>query len=226
VLLRVASRSRAAPPQTRFCTKYRHRDGALVLKVTDDVRVRRQAPRAQALPLALTATARAVACSALPTPQCLKYKTDQASDLKKVEKMNALCLALMARGLGASAGALRFALRRDSRSQRLRAHATRATDAHTPRALRRGAAGGAADAGRRGAEGGGGKACAAAAAAAARQGLRPQRLSRAAAADTPRAARAACRLRSRPETTALALHLVHAWWPAIVACVLQHGSAA
>jgi hypothetical protein len=37
--------------------------------------------------------------------QCLKYKTDQASDLKKVEKMNALCLTLMARGLSASAGA-------------------------------------------------------------------------------------------------------------------------
>ena len=29
----------ARTPQTRFCTKYRHSDGVLVLKVTDDVRV-------------------------------------------------------------------------------------------------------------------------------------------------------------------------------------------
>jgi len=51
----------------------------------------------------------AVSCRlTLPLPrcaQCLKYKTDQAADLKKVEKLNALCLSLMGRGLGASPGA-------------------------------------------------------------------------------------------------------------------------
>jgi hypothetical protein len=56
-----------------------------------------------------THAAHAVSCRlTLPLPrcaQCLKYKTDQAADLKKVEKLNALCLSLMGRGLGASPGA-------------------------------------------------------------------------------------------------------------------------
>ena len=37
---RVGSRAPCRRRQTRFCTKYRHKDGALVLKVTDDVQVR------------------------------------------------------------------------------------------------------------------------------------------------------------------------------------------
>ncbi|XP_066910949.1 signal recognition particle 9 kDa protein-like [Clytia hemisphaerica] len=45
------------PSQARFCTKYRHCDGKLVIKMTDD-------------------------------KVCLKYRTDQAQDVKKLEKLN------------------------------------------------------------------------------------------------------------------------------------------
>ncbi|XBI36870.1 hypothetical protein VPH35_122312 [Triticum aestivum] len=53
--------------QTRYCMKYRHCDGKLVLKVTDD-------------------------------RECLKFKTDQAQDAKKMEKLNNIFFALMTRG--------------------------------------------------------------------------------------------------------------------------------
>ncbi|QCE11422.1 signal recognition particle subunit SRP9 [Vigna unguiculata] len=52
---------------TRYVMKYRHCDGKLVLKVTDN-------------------------------RQCLKYKTDQAQEAKKMEKLNNMFFALMARG--------------------------------------------------------------------------------------------------------------------------------
>ncbi|XP_071691083.1 signal recognition particle 9 kDa protein-like [Rutidosis leptorrhynchoides] len=55
------------PDKTRYVMKYRHSDGKLVLKVTDD-------------------------------KQCLKFKTDQAQDAKKMEKLNNIFFTLMARG--------------------------------------------------------------------------------------------------------------------------------
>ncbi|CAI9091220.1 OLC1v1026185C1 [Oldenlandia corymbosa var. corymbosa] len=55
------------PEKTRYSMKYRHCDGQLVLKVTDD-------------------------------KQCLKFKTDQAQDAKKMEKLNNIFFTLMARG--------------------------------------------------------------------------------------------------------------------------------
>ncbi|KAI7754591.1 hypothetical protein M8C21_003719 [Ambrosia artemisiifolia] len=58
---------RASPQTTRYVMKYRHSDGKLVLKVTDD-------------------------------KQCLKFKTDQAQDAKKMEKLNNIFFTLMARG--------------------------------------------------------------------------------------------------------------------------------
>ncbi|KAK3036858.1 hypothetical protein RJ639_031476, partial [Escallonia herrerae] len=58
---------RANPEKTRYCTKYRHCDGKLVLKVTDD-------------------------------KECIKFKTDQAQDAKKMEKLNNIFFTLMARG--------------------------------------------------------------------------------------------------------------------------------
>ncbi|KAK1428376.1 hypothetical protein QVD17_17209 [Tagetes erecta] len=58
---------RASPQNTRYVMKYRHSDGKLVLKVTDD-------------------------------KECLKYKTDQAQDAKKMEKLNNIFFTLMARG--------------------------------------------------------------------------------------------------------------------------------
>ncbi|XP_047326788.1 signal recognition particle 9 kDa protein-like [Impatiens glandulifera] len=58
---------RASPESTRHVMKYRHCDGKLVLKVTDD-------------------------------RECLKFKTDQAQDAKKMEKLNNIFFTLMARG--------------------------------------------------------------------------------------------------------------------------------
>ncbi|CAI5519256.1 unnamed protein product, partial [Closterium sp. Naga37s-1] len=51
----------------RYVSKYRHCDGKLVLKATDD-RV------------------------------CIKFRTDQAQDAKKMERLNNLLFTLMARG--------------------------------------------------------------------------------------------------------------------------------
>ncbi|CAM8927499.1 unnamed protein product [Rhodiola kirilowii] len=58
---------RADPEATRYQMKYRHCDGKLVAKVTDN-------------------------------KECIKYKTDQAQDLKKLEKLNNMFFTLMARG--------------------------------------------------------------------------------------------------------------------------------
>ncbi|KAI3526654.1 hypothetical protein L1887_05914 [Cichorium endivia] len=58
---------RANPEKTRYVMKYRHSEGKLVLKVTDD-------------------------------KECLKFKTDQAQDAKKMEKLNNIFFTLMARG--------------------------------------------------------------------------------------------------------------------------------
>ncbi|GBG61060.1 hypothetical protein CBR_g18652 [Chara braunii] len=61
---------RSNPVGTRYVTKYRHCDGKLVLKVTNDF-------------------------------VCLKYKTDQLQDARKMEKLNNLFLTLMSRGVDA-----------------------------------------------------------------------------------------------------------------------------
>jgi signal recognition particle subunit SRP9 len=58
---------KANPLRTRYVVKYRHVDGKLSVKVTDDF-------------------------------TCLKYKTNQQSDLKKVERLNNLLFHLMATG--------------------------------------------------------------------------------------------------------------------------------
>eukprot|EP00850_Spirogloea_muscicola_P011217 SM000069S20654 [mRNA] locus=s69:57225:58159:+ [translate_table: standard] len=77
---------RAEPLRTRYVMKYRHCQGQLVLKVTDDNVVRH------------------VGSAAAPEAgrdRCLKYKTDQAQDARKMEKLNNLFFTLMARGLEA-----------------------------------------------------------------------------------------------------------------------------
>ncbi|KAL8513726.1 hypothetical protein ACS0TY_013002 [Phlomoides rotata] len=58
---------RSNPEKTRYVMKYRHSDGKLVLKVTDD-------------------------------KECIKFKTDQAQDAKKMEKLNNVFFTLMAHG--------------------------------------------------------------------------------------------------------------------------------
>mmetsp|Transcript_9825 Transcript_9825/g.31909 ORF Transcript_9825/g.31909 Transcript_9825/m.31909 type:complete len:106 (-) Transcript_9825:69-386(-) len=62
---------RADPMGTRYVTKYRHCDGKLVLKVTDD-------------------------------KVCLKFKTDQLVDLKKMDKLNNLFFTVMVKGPAAT----------------------------------------------------------------------------------------------------------------------------
>ena len=54
----------ADPMKVRVVMKYRHCDGNLCIKVTDDT-------------------------------TCLQYKTDQAQDVKKIEKLNSKLMRLM-----------------------------------------------------------------------------------------------------------------------------------
>merc|ERR1739848_159409 len=58
---------RSKPLDCRYTVKYKHNEGKMVLKVTDD-------------------------------SQCWTYKTNQASDLKKMEKLNHVLTAIMTRG--------------------------------------------------------------------------------------------------------------------------------
>lgn len=58
---------RAEPLRTRCVTKYRHCDGKLEIKVTDD-------------------------------RECLKFKTDQAQDLKRLEKLSQLVFTISVHG--------------------------------------------------------------------------------------------------------------------------------
>lgn len=55
---------KSRPMETRYSIKYRHKDGKLVLKVTDDV-------------------------------VCLMFKTDQQSDLRKLERLSYVFMGLM-----------------------------------------------------------------------------------------------------------------------------------
>ncbi|KAG2484400.1 hypothetical protein HYH03_016814 [Edaphochlamys debaryana] len=58
---------KARPIETRYTIKFRHKEGKVVLKVTDD-------------------------------RTCLKYKTDQQVDLRKIERITSIFFPLMACG--------------------------------------------------------------------------------------------------------------------------------
>jgi len=102
---------RSDPLRVRYVLKYKHREGKLQLKVTDDKVVRAWLAGAAACgelkcsvaPRTLADVCRPWVCWA----QCLQYQTDQIADLRKVEKLNERLFALMARGEEA-AGALRI----------------------------------------------------------------------------------------------------------------------
>ncbi|KAJ4834900.1 hypothetical protein Tsubulata_047365 [Turnera subulata] len=108
---------RADPDSTRYVMKYRHCDGKLVLKVTDNkevsvffvlfffFRLR------QVVLIAWVYRSGTHWCSfdsvdnsfshlmnCFTFCQCLKFKTDQAQDAKKMEKLNNLFFTLMSRG--------------------------------------------------------------------------------------------------------------------------------
>jgi len=73
----------ANPGGTRYSVKYRHTEGKLVLKVTDDV-------------------------------ACLKYKTDQQQDVKRMEKLNTEMFRMMIRGASGKVGDEEYAAARES----------------------------------------------------------------------------------------------------------------
>ena len=89
---------RSNPLKARFVTKYRHCDGKLVLKVTDDSTVSCCGRAAHAACRQLLLARAPHAPHTRPSLQCLQYKTDQQADLKKIEKLNRVFFALMATG--------------------------------------------------------------------------------------------------------------------------------
>ncbi len=91
------------PIKTRYVVKYRHTAGQLVLKVTDDVVVRSELLGSCAVRLAgmlggCSSRSHLSTCTCLFRAQCLKYKTDQQVDIRKMEKLNALFFAVTATG--------------------------------------------------------------------------------------------------------------------------------
>ena len=94
---------RSNPLATRYCIKYRHCDGKLILKVTDDVKVPSNDSVfpcvAHVLPFACPCMGiLSLIQSAVYTLQCLQFKTDQQQDLKKLERINQLFFALFSHG--------------------------------------------------------------------------------------------------------------------------------
>ncbi|MBA0715286.1 hypothetical protein Golax_014189 [Gossypium laxum] len=120
---------RADPESTRYCMKYRHCDGKLVLKVTDNKEFLglELSPKVQCAVMAMVRYGHVVKDAVDKNPrllnevhgisiclcymprgllmmnyltcyQCLKFKTDQAQDARKMEKLNNIFFTLMARG--------------------------------------------------------------------------------------------------------------------------------
>ena len=87
---------RKRPLHTRYCIKYSHKEGKLVLKVTDDLVVS-CAFEQQLVPPLLSTTAVLMPGMRVGM-QCLQYKTDQQLDIKRMEKLNTIFFAMMAKG--------------------------------------------------------------------------------------------------------------------------------
>ncbi|CAL5353702.1 unnamed protein product [Camellia sinensis] len=85
---------RASPESTRYVMKYRHCDGKLVLKVTDN----REGYYMGELAIDLQEEIAYSSNVILEKSWCLKFKTDQAQEAKKMEKLNNIFFTLMARG--------------------------------------------------------------------------------------------------------------------------------
>ncbi|KAL9394878.1 hypothetical protein Peur_014163 [Populus x canadensis] len=100
---------RADPDSTRYVMKYRHCDGKLVLKVTDNKECAYHIISMIEAFIALSFLREDVGMEGRFTAdsdlkngplivKCLKFKTDQAQDVKKMEKLNNLFFTLMSRG--------------------------------------------------------------------------------------------------------------------------------
>ena len=86
---------KADPLKCRYTLKYRHCDGKLVVKLTDNTTVRRvYVCSTQSTPPPPVPSLTFLSC----TLQCLQYKTDKQTDLKKIEKLNHIFFSLMATG--------------------------------------------------------------------------------------------------------------------------------
>ncbi|GLC34792.1 hypothetical protein PLESTB_001164800 [Pleodorina starrii] len=96
---------KARPLETRYSIKFRHSEGKLVLKVTDD-------------------------------RTCLKYKTDQQADLRKLERITSIFFPLMACGELPAEGAA--GVEAGQQQQQQQAGGTQAAGASSKKARRRG----------------------------------------------------------------------------------------
>ncbi|XP_045393095.1 signal recognition particle 9 kDa protein isoform X1 [Lemur catta] len=76
----------ADPMKARVVLKYRHSDGSLCIKVTDDLVVPLRGCMKSVRPLVMTMSSK---------NQCLMYRTDQAQDVKKIEKFHSQLMRLM-----------------------------------------------------------------------------------------------------------------------------------
>jgi len=91
---------RADPSRIRYVTKYRHCDGYLVFKVTDDTEARscffNLLPRSEVRRCGVSRTALVVLFFLKSSTairlyfRCISFGSMEASDLKKLEKLNSL----------------------------------------------------------------------------------------------------------------------------------------
>ncbi|KAF4800444.1 Signal recognition particle 9 kDa protein [Turdus rufiventris] len=79
----------ADPMKVRVVLKYRHCDGNLCIKVTDDVAHKCTAVTNKIKPVEVKSDTRNFVL------QCLLYRTDQAQDVKKIEKFHSQLMRLM-----------------------------------------------------------------------------------------------------------------------------------
>ncbi|KAI1240532.1 hypothetical protein IHE44_0008956 [Lamprotornis superbus] len=79
----------ADPMKVRVVLKYRHCDGNLCIKVTDDVAHKCIAATNKIKPVEVESDPRNFVL------QCLLYRTDQAQDVKKIEKFHSQLMRLM-----------------------------------------------------------------------------------------------------------------------------------
>ena len=87
----------AEPLKTRLVLKYTHSKAKLVLKVTDD-RTVRWLLSPYLLACVHTKSGSVLVADAANMAQVVQYRTDQISDLRKVEQLNNRFFALTARG--------------------------------------------------------------------------------------------------------------------------------
>ena len=82
--------------KARYSLKYRHTDGKMVFKVSDDTTVCQN--------LAQFAVSACIVLFWRTVSQCLQYKSNQQQDLKRMEKLNSEIFRVMIRGTSGNDG--------------------------------------------------------------------------------------------------------------------------